>query len=158
MAMDDLVYQQPADFSVEKLILKEDRLLILESSLGMSRERVVRIGDIASGPEVELRRFSRFFILPIAGFGVIAVVIWKLAESQIMTDELPLFSAVVFFTCLWHALKGLKPVEIARFRDKNGEIIIELYRPRNRNSDSAICYTRFLSALNKRLVEHRNTS
>ena len=151
--MEDIIFKQDPELSGETYILKQERLIIVEKSLGLSKDRVIRLRDISLDSELTERRFSRFYLLPLLFSVIAAIALWHILKSDTISHFIAIFPSILIPALLWHMNKGFEPIEACRFKDNKGEIIFELYRPRK----SKLNYDAFVSALRNRIERSRST-
>jgi len=147
--MEDIIYCQDPELSWEKFILKKDKLIIVEKSMGLTKERMFKLDDLASDCEMTKRRFSGFYIIPLILAGLASLAAWQLFGRSTFANVLAMLVVTLIPASLWHMIRGLEPIEIARFKDKSGAIVFELYRPRK----AAFAYDEFVTALRKGIRE-----
>jgi len=149
--MQEIVFRQDPGLRAETFILKDDRLIIVEKGMGLSNEKVIRLSNICPDYELRSRRFSRLYLVPSLLSGIMLWATWKLFVQQSQDAILQIvaaFPAAALLAFLWHSVKGFAPIESCRFRNKNGGILFEIYRPRKAVAASA-AYDDFIATLTK---------
>jgi hypothetical protein len=146
--MEEVIFQQDPQIRSEKFILRGNTLRIVGGA--PSREKSFRLSDISADFEKIERRFSRSYLVPLFLAGLFGVVSWKssvYASAQESWVAFIVAGISGFMGMIFLFFMKFTPIEAARFRDKQGNILFEIYRP----SKMAHAYDDFLSALSHRL-------
>lgn len=146
--MADLVFQHDRSVGVEVFTLEAERLVITGNAFGPLREKVFRLTNLSPECEVTYRRlFGLFWVPLICGIGV-AIAAWQIATRlSDPLNDLAFIAVGAVPGCIYLAIQGFKPVEVTRFRDKNGNVVFELIETRK----TRFKYADFVSELKKRI-------
>ena len=150
-----------------RFVLESDRVLRVMQPLGMRRVEVYPFADIADVECVGTRIAVNYVVPLIIGAAFVLGAI-KSAENDFAV-VVTLLLASMGIMSVFHVVRGMKPVETYRFRNKRGEVIFAISRPtvtdqkrrpiyerfstayRPHSSDSSEAYVRFIVEIRSRL-------
>jgi hypothetical protein len=145
--MDELIFQQDRQLASEKFVLRERTLLIVGR---VPSQREIPLANIAPDYLHIERRFHRGYLVPLFLAAVCAVGAWRLYrgdhESMVRASAAALLG---FMALIFPFLMTFTPVEGARFVDRDGNALFEIFQP----SKAAYTYDQFLSSLVLRVRE-----
>ena len=145
--MPDISFRQDPHFSTEKFTLQEGVLLVTG---GVPPQRNIPLSSISPDYVPVKRRFHSGYLVPLFFAAAFAVAAWQLFQG----DHLSMVRAIIagilgFMAFVFPFLMKFAPIEGARFVDRAGFPLFEIYRP----SKSAYTYDEFLSALVQRVKD-----
>lgn len=123
-------FRQDPHFSLESFFLTQETLAIRQKSMGLQKERVLKLVDLVEVPDVLFSRFPRFYVVPLLFAACSAGIGWFIINKNLGPAILALIPAVFAAAFVWHAALGFKPTEVLAFRSKTGGVLFKLYRPR----------------------------
>jgi hypothetical protein len=144
--MADVTFQQDRQLASERFVLQERTLLITG---GAPPRRSIPLESISPDYVRIERRFRRGYLVPLFLAGVCAVVAWRLFQGDPSPMRVTIAGIAAFQALIFPFLMKFDPVEGARFLDRRGVPVFEIYRPLK----SAYTYDEFLSALVERVNE-----
>ncbi len=150
--MSKITFKQDSDFGWETFVLDDDRLIICKKALSFGTETVIKISDVSSDYERGKGRLGLLYMVPLTLSIIALVVTVALVKKDLsLGEELPIFPAALTVVFLWHTIKGYRPIDLCRFKDKNGKVLFELFKPRK----SSPAYEEFIAALISALTTSR---
>jgi hypothetical protein len=143
----ETVFSQTQSLGERTLVLRRDRVVIIDKIGGETRERHIQLSDLASPIEFFDRRFLTETVVLIFFFAVFFVASLKVAGPSRVSDILQLTLGTLAFSFLFGLPFALRRIPCARVRNKRGEVLFELYRQRK----VALPYEEFLLQLQRQL-------
>lgn len=140
-------FRQDPRLSSDTLILEEGQLTIVTMVAGLHRERRVKLKELS--PDLEQRKERRYHLIVIpALLGLLTLLAsGKIVSQDLIPKELAAGSLVFSVISLWYVMEGFRPIDILTLRDKDGSVVVDIYRPQRRRTG----YYEFVTALNEQM-------
>jgi len=136
--MIDVVFKEDPQIGSQIFTLKATTLVVV-GGVSLSNEQVINLSDISPDYERIERRFHRLYVVPVFLSVLMGVGTWWISTSDI--SILVGVSAIMALGIL--LFMRFAPIEGARFLDRRGAIMFELFRP----FKAAYAYDEFITAL-----------
>jgi hypothetical protein len=139
------------------LILRSDRVALIDKVAGERRERHAKLADIAEEIEVTEHRFKRSVIVPVIFFAIFSGIAWGISGPSWLSTALSLVFGFAAGGVLLAIPVVTQPITVARVKDKRGEFLFEFRRYKH----VALPFEEFLLHLRRRLrktAEEKPTS
>src|SRR5580658_1995071 len=145
--LEPLVFRQDPGLKSEEIILFSDRLLVVVRGMGLSEKKEIQLSEIDPKPERIRRRFWPLYMVPLIYGCLIIITSRQLEMHAIISHNCSIVGYSLSLLFVWHLIVGLRPIEVTRFRDRDGALLFEVCRPRR----SVWIYTEFLDVLTRRI-------
>lgn len=150
MSVPSMVFHQDRSVGVEVFTLEAERVVITTNALGTRSEKIIRLTNLSPECEITRRRFGILYGWPLICAVVFSFASWKIAG--LFNDAFQML-VVIPAACvpgfIYYAVRGFKPLEVTRFRDKNGNAAFELVETKK----TRFAYADFIAELKKRIAQ-----
>ena len=143
----EIAFSQIQGLGERTLLLRRDRVVIIDKIGGQLLERHIQLSDVASPIEFFDRRFLTETVVVIFFFVVFLVASLKVAGPSLVSDILQLTLGTFAFSMLVALPFALRRTPGARVRNNRGDVLFEIYRHKN----VALPFEEFLLELQRRL-------
>lgn len=138
-----MTFRQDPALSSDEYVFEGDDLTIIAKAMGLKREKMIKVSEIDPNIEIDRRRFAHLYIIPTLLAGIMLYITWVLSKQEKDISIIALFPGIFAIVLIYYAVKGATAIEVRRFRNRQGIVLFEIYRPRK----SRLAYEDFVSAL-----------
>lgn len=144
--MGEFVFRQDSRLGPETLFLKQSEIVIVNGATPRGG-RSIRLGNLSPNYEDDETRFSSAYLVPLILALICAAVSWKFYIDDSDSTGFVIFAGMGFMAVIFLFMMDFSPVDTARFYDRRGNVMLEVYRPKK----MAHTYDEFVSELSRRI-------
>ena len=152
--MKEIIFRQDRGLASQLFCLRDGALTITDKGAKSGDETTIMISDISPRVTMMKHRFPHLIVVPGMLAASLLAAAWVIYDRNALSLSIAAIPGLCATFFIGLAARGFQPIEVARFYGRKGEILFELYRPRNaKGSYETEGYAQLVSKL-RTLIDH----